>query len=111
MSSKAQNKFLLNETFAVDETIVNQWIDLVHNQCLQLVAESDYCESHIFSQIAHGDNEGAHSFALQIVFDNEQDMIGYNKQVAPRIISKISATFAGRFASFKTVMKILDKSQ
>jgi len=110
MSSKANNQFLLNETFAVEGTIANQWIDFVNTQCLHLVSDSAYCKSHIFSQIAHGENEGAQSFALQIVFDSEQDMIAYNKQISPQIISKISSTFAGHFASFKTVMEIIEKS-
>jgi hypothetical protein len=104
------NQYLLNETFAVDGAIASSWVDFMHKHCLCLVSESNFCQSHIFSQIAHGDNEGAQSFALQIVFNNEQDMIGYNKQVSPQIIRKISTTFAGQFASFKTVMEIIENS-
>ena len=104
------SQYLLNETFAVEASAAEEWVKFMDAECMDMISGSDLCKSHIFSQIAHGDNEGALSYALQIIFDSEEDMYHYNKQISPRIINKITTTFAGKFASFKTVMQIIGRS-
>jgi len=110
MRSDKLKHYLLNETFAVESSVADKWVDFVNEHCISLIKDNDYCKSHVFSQVMHGDNEGALSFALQIVFNSEEEMLRYNQLISPKIIQKISSTFAGQFASFKTVMQILNSS-
>lgn len=104
-------KVLLNETYAIEASIEEKWCDWMNSNYIPLASNSGLIEQYIFSAVNNGVNEGAVSYALQFVFKDRTNLWNFEKDVDRALKSEMSQLFAGKYASFPTILNIINKTE
>lgn len=98
---------LINETFSVDINHSEEWLQWIQETYIPLLKDSNLMEKFTLSQVNNSDIQGARSFALQFVVTSEGKMTIWKENLEPQLKQQLNRKFAGRFASFQTVLNII----
>ena len=103
-------KILLNETYAIEQSIATDWQSWMNEIYIPMALASGFVERYIFSEVNNGVHEGAISFALQFVLKDKPSLYAFEKDADRELKSKRNQKFAGKYASFPTILNIINQN-
>lgn len=98
---------LINETFSVDINHSDEWLEWIQINYIPSLKESKLMDRFTLSQVDNSEIQGARSYALQFVVSSKSKMDVWKENLEPNLKQELNRKFAGRYASFQTVLKII----
>ena len=106
MSNKNSQTLLVNETFIVDKSIHDEWLDWFINTYIKAIKKSGFIEDFILSKM-EDDNPDGSTYAFQFKIKKQDFPDFQNEKVLVNLRSNHNKKFINKHASFVTVLKII----
>jgi len=107
MSLCPKNNILINETFIVDHSVKDKWLEWFSENIITRLSKLNEVTDVVFSRIGHQFNPDGLSFALQFrVINSNADIMNRNNDLQ-NLRKQMFADFDGFLASFITELYIL----
>jgi hypothetical protein len=98
--------FIYNVTCNVAPQIVEEWLHWMKNTHIpEVMSTKCFKESKILRLIGVED-EGS-TFAIQYIYENEEDIVHYQSQFAPSLQAKTKEKYGEAILAFRTYMEII----
>ena len=106
MYNKNSTMLLVNETFVVDDSIHNEWLDWFTTQYIEGIKKSGYISDFVLSKLNDDNPDGqTYAFQFKIKKDNIEMYNAEEKLIAQRNI--LNSKYNNKFASFVTILEIV----
>lgn len=97
-----------NVTISIDATIAEDWLQWMRDTHIpDVMATGHFRDSKICR--VHGEEEGGVTYAIIYTAISEEDLTTYQKQHAPRLQAEHTEKFQGKFASFRTLLSVVQE--
>ena len=98
--------FLINETFIIDHSIFDDWINEFRKRYIKALKESPFVRDVVFSRVKGDHNPDGENYALQFkINEKEFDEFQADKELL-EIRKSIDDKFKNQYASFVTILEI-----
>jgi len=97
-----------NVTISIDATVADNWLEWMKESHIpDIMATGHFRDSKICR--VHGEEEGGVTFAVMYTAFTEEDLNNYEAKHAPRLQSEFTEKFKGKFASFRTLLSVVQE--
>src|SRR5690554_6503044 len=97
-----------NVTISIDEAVANSWLEwMCETHIPEVMATGHFRDSKICR--VHGEEEGGVTYAVIYTALSEKDLSTYQAQHAPRLQAEHTEKFQGKFASFRTLLSVVQE--
>lgn len=99
---------LYNVTISLDAKVENDWLEWMRTKHIPDVMNTGcFIESRLCR--IHAEEEGGLTYAISYVAESPEKYEEYKSKFAPQLQHEHSIKFGGTFASFRTVLSILEE--
>jgi len=105
--SNDNEKLLINETFIVDHSVNDKWLQWMKSKFIPLLEDFDFVSDIILSKIHAGYNPDGENYALQFQIDKEKVDSLLEDENYTELRKKLDSDYKDKYASFRTTMSII----
>ncbi|MDX1349817.1 MAG: DUF4286 family protein [Putridiphycobacter sp.] len=98
-------KIIYNVTVSIDYDVHSEWLQWMKTKHIpDVLATGLFLEAKLSKILA--EESGGLSYSIQYLCENEACLDDYNKKHAPRLQEEHNAKYQGKFAAFRTLLKV-----
>lgn len=95
-----------NVTISLDENVAEDWLIWMRDTHVpDIMATGHFRDSKICR--VHGEEEGGITYAIMYTAISQEDLDSYQENHSPRLQAEHTEKFAGKFASFRTLLSVV----
>ena len=107
--SHVRMKIVYNVTVSVDEDCAEEWTAWMLDEHIPDVMNTGHFEQYTMQEILTGKHENGITYAIQYIAPSFEAFKEYESNEATRLQQAHHDRFGGRYAAFRTLMKIISK--
>jgi hypothetical protein len=97
-----------NVTISLDASVAEDWLTWMRDTHVPDVMSTGHFRDSKICRV-HGEEEGGITYAIMYTAISQEDLDTYQTQHAPRLQSEHTEKFEGKFASFRTLLSIVQE--
>lgn len=97
-----------NVTISIDQSSADEWLEWMREVHIPDVMNTGHFRDSKICRV-HGEEEGGTTFAIMYTAKSQQDLDEYQEKHAPKLQLEHSNRFKGKFASFRTLLSVLQE--
>lgn len=98
---------LYNVTVSIDNTVAEEWLQWMKDVHIPEVMGTGYFLGNQICRVMEEEDTGGTTYAVQYTCRNMDDLLEYQRDFSPALQQKVNERYAGRYASFRTVLHIV----
>ncbi len=98
-------KIIYNVTVNIDLNVHDEWVAWMQEVHIKDVMATGLFLEARFSRIL-AEEDGGKSYSIQYLCENMETLEKYQEQYAPKLQAEHSNKFAGKFAAFRTLLRV-----
>ncbi|PKR82163.1 DUF4286 domain-containing protein [Brumimicrobium salinarum] len=99
-----------NVTISIDANVADAWLLWMKEQHIPDVMATGYFRDSKICRVK-GEEEGGLTFAIMYTAHSEEDLDTYQEKYAPQLQAEHTEKFKGKFASFRTLLSVVQEFQ
>lgn len=99
--------FLCNESYMVDHSIVDEWLEWMKNERIPAVLKKARFAGYRFVRLMDIDETEGKTFSLQLEIISRAEYLRYLQLILPELNKKAFDKWGNKFVGFRTFMEIL----
>ena len=97
-----------NVTISLDVNVAEDWLTWMRNTHIpDVMATGHFRDSKICR--VHGEEEGGITYAIMYTAISQEDLDTYQEEHSPRLQQEHTEKFSGKFASFRTLLSVVQE--
>lgn len=97
-----------NVTISLDVNVAEDWLNWMRETHVpDVMATGHFRDSKICR--VHGEEEGGVTYAIMYTAISQEDLDTYEENHSPRLQAEHTEKFAGKFASFRTLLSVVQE--
>lgn len=98
---------LYNVTVSIDNSVADEWLQWMKDVHIPEVMGTGYFLANQICRVMEEEDTGGTTYAVQYTCRNMDDLLEYQRDFSPALQQKVNERYAGRYASFRTVLDIV----
>ena len=98
---------LYNETVSVDNSVAGEWLQWMKDVHIPEVMGTGYFLANQICRVVEDEDTGGTTYAVQYTCRSVADLQEYQRDHSPALQQKVNDRYAGRYASFRTMLEIV----
>lgn len=99
---------LYNVTTNVDNAVAAEWLQWMQETHIPEIMATTYFIKFQIARVLEDEDNGGTTYAVQYFARHMQDLQEFHREHAPALQTKMQERYAGRYASFMTVLEVVD---
>ena len=100
---------LYNVTISIDVSCEHEWLDWMREVHIPDVIKTGFFKEGKICRLIGGEEEGGKTYAIMYTSYTEESLEDYKKNHAPKLQLEHNAKFQGRFAAFRSELRVLQE--
>ena len=100
---------LYNVTLSIDEAYENEWLSWMRSIHIPDVVRTGYFKECKLCRLIGAEESGGRTYAIMYTAYTEKGLAEYQVKHAPRLQKEHTSMFQGRFAAFRTELKVIQE--
>lgn len=97
-----------NVTISLDVSVAEDWLTWMRDTHIPDVMSTGHFRDSKICRV-HGEEEGGITYAIMYTAISQEDLDNYQAQHAPRLQTEHTQKFEGKFASFRTLLSVVQE--
>lgn len=97
-----------NVTISIDQNSADEWLEWMRKVHIPDVMRTGHFRDSKICRV-HGEEEGGTTYAIMYTAKSQEDLDEYQEKHAPQLQLEHSNRFKGKFASFRTLLSIVQE--
>jgi hypothetical protein len=102
-----ENKIIYNVTTIIDHSCHNEWLEWMKSTHIPDILSTGFFTDCNMMRILEDHNPDGVSYAIQYKANSYGDYAQYQEEHAARLQNEVKKKFEGKYASFRTLMKVV----
>lgn len=100
---------LYNVTISIDVNCELEWLEWMKGVHIPDVIKTGFFKEAKICRLIGGEEEGGKTYAIMYTSHSEESLEEYKKNHAPKLQLEHNAKFLGRFAAFRSELRVLQE--
>ena len=100
---------LYNVTISIDEACENEWLSWMRNTHVPDVIRTGFFKDCRLCRLIGAEEQGGKTYAIMYNARTEKGLLEYQEKHATRLQKEHNIKFQGRFAAFRTELKVIEE--
>ncbi|MBC5993915.1 DUF4286 family protein [Pontibacter cellulosilyticus] len=98
---------IYNVTVSIDNTVADEWLQWMLEEHIPEVMGTGYFLGNQICRVMEEEDTGGTTYAVQYTCRSLEDLLEYQRDHSPALQQKANARYAGKYASFRTVLDVV----
>jgi hypothetical protein len=99
---------LFNETVSIENAAAPEWLQWMQETHIPEVMATTYFLKYQIAKVMEDEDTGGTTYAVQYFARHMEDLLEYHRLHDPAMQAKMQARYAGKYAAFRTVLKVIE---
>lgn len=98
---------IYNVTVSIDNNVAEEWLQWMKDVHIPEVMATGYFLANQICRVMGEEDTGGTTYAVQYTCRSAEDLMEYQRDHSPELQQKVNARYAGKYASFRTMLEVV----